>query len=812
MMTKKRFFMALTAAVVLSIATFSASAKDYLVPEFALWYHYDYGTNSNKKGTEPVPNLQFKDDVFKYNVTIPYETDSLVLKLGWMKVDMATETLAHVDELSDSVVPAIKVVDDVTVHTYGDEDFKAGSGSFYYHREYWVPYPKDVTEFKGHVEVSFPVDFVVPGYSGKTLRYDVTINRDDIDNVTTLKYLEVARFGRDTTYTRFELKGNDFPQLSSSDGPFTVAAKAEKDSFQVRLVTSSALVDSVWYNAPSVNGGVDTVTVAGPGGTRVTVDSLRIGDVVGITVLAENGVNSETYRVILNAPPGEAAPDGKPLKKVGYVSAVWLEDKVDGRDTTFSISPNFSGLIKEPTGGHYKAAVPDPSSPDLKVKVEYNKEMNSNRNDSILTIYKVVDQNDASKFSFQVKLTGKDGKGRNPGPDSTFTINLLSSENRLADLVLRSDSASGAPLVLKPAFHPDTTSYEVTTLLPHDAVVLHLFAAANSTSVDSIVYITSDDKRMIKNDTVNNTVSAVNAMAGRTAEWQVKVYAASGDLKTYKVKFRKAFNLNVKEITVTYDGKAQTFEGGKVPKAEDLAKKFEYNVLVDTSIPLSKYEEIKVTFTPAFAINDNFPVGIVATEFLEKEAGRWTQVLRLTPDVGERREYRVNLLTPSADADLKYLYVEPGFTHLLEPAFSPSHTEYELRLPAGTTDLSFVAVAHKDASGIEGDGEKSFEAPETTYTITVTAQNGTEKKYTIHAYEEGNGLKAISIFTSAVAKDGVLTLTTPQRETVYVHTADGRVVSVFDKPAGAISVPLSIAKGTVVLRGTSGWVTKTLVR
>lgn len=810
MMTKKRFFMALAAAVVLSIATFSASAKDYLVPEFALWYHYDYGTNSNKKGTEPVPNLQFKDDVFKYNVTIPYETDSLVLKLGWMEVDLTTENLTHANTLSDSVVPAIKVVDDVTGHTYGDEDFKAGSGSFYYHREYWVPYPKDVTEFKGHVEVSFPVDFVVPGYSGKTLKYDVTINRDDIDNVTTLKYLEVARFGEDTTYTRFELKGNDFPQLSSSDGPFTVAAKAEQDSFQVRLVTS-ALVDSVWYNAPSVDGWSGKGTVAGPEGTRITVDSLRIGDVVDITVLAENGVNSELYRVILNAPPGEAAPDGKPLKKVGYVSAVWLEDKVDGRDTTFSISPNFSGLIKDPTGDHYKAAVPDPSSPDLKVKVEYNKEMNSNRKDSILTIYKVVDQNDASKFSFQVKLTDKDGKGRNPGPDSMFTINLLSSENRLADLVLRSDSASGAPLVLKPAFHPDTTSYEVTTLLPHDAVVLHLFAAANSTSVDSIVYITSDDKRIIKNDTVNNPVSAVNAKAGRTAEWQVKVYAASGDLKTYKVKFRKAFDLNAKKLTVTFDSKVQEIVGfgRNSVEAADLAKKFEYDVLVDADIPLTKYEEIKVDF----GFNEeNSVLGLVRTPFLEKEAGRWTQVLRLTPDVGERREYRVNLLTPSADADLKYLYVEPGFTHLLEPAFSPSYTEYELRLPAGTTDLSFVAVAHKDASGIEGDGEKSFEAPETTYTITVTAQNGTEKKYTIHAYEEGNGLKAISIFTSAVAKDGVLTLTTPQRETVYVHTADGRVVSVFDKPAGAISVPLSIAKGTVVLRGTSGWVTKTLVR
>jgi hypothetical protein len=691
MMTKKRFFMALTAAIVLSIASFSSAAaeKTYLIPEFALWYHYDYEATPVKKGMEPVPNLQFKDNVFKYNVTIPYETDSLVLKLGWMEVNITTGNLTHANALSDSVVPAIKVVDDVTGHTYGDKDFKSGSDNSYFHREYWVPYPKDVTAFKGHVEVSFPVGFPVPGYSGTTLRYDVTIKRDDINNVTTLKYLEVARFGnnKDTTYTRFELTGNDFPQLSSSDGPFTVAAKTETDSFQVRLVTSSALVDSVWYRAASVNGGGDTATVAGPGGTRVTVDSLRIGDEVYITVLAENKVNSETYRVILNAAPGESAPDGKPLQKKGYVSAVWLEDKVDGRDTVFALSPNFIGLIKNPSANNpYTAAVPDPSSPYLKVKVEYNKAMDMIRSDSILKAYKVVDQNDDSKFSFEVKLTDKDGK--NPNPDSTFTINLKSSENRLADLVLRADSASGAPLVLKPAFHPNITSYEVTTLLPHDAAVLHLFAAAKSTSVDSIVYIT-DTKRMMPNDTVNNLVSAVKAEAGRSSEWQVKVYAASGDLETYKVKFRKAFNLNVKEITVTYDSKPLEIAGK--PGEADFMKKFEYDVLVDTSIPLSKYEEIKVDF--ALASDESVGKGLVKTEFLEKETGKWTQVLRLTPDVGDGREYRVNLLTPSADADLKYFYVEPGFSHLLEPAFSPSVTEYELRLPAGTTDLSFVAVA-----------------------------------------------------------------------------------------------------------------------
>lgn len=453
--------------------------------------------------------------------------------------------------------------------------------------------------------------------------------------------------------------------------------------------------------------------------------------------------------------------------------------------------------------------MPDPSSPYLKVKY-LNKDKEENGElvkDTILSAYKIVDQADASKFSFLVKMT-KDGKTDKSHQDSTFTIELKSSENRLADLVLRSDSASGAPLVLKPAFHPNITSYEVTTLLPHDAAVLHLFAAAKSTSVDSIVYIISDTKRMMPNDTVSNLVSAVKAEAGRSSEWQVKVYAASGDLETYKVKFRKAFNLNVKEITVTYDSKPLEIAGN--PGEADFMKKFEYDVLVDTSIPLSKYEEIKVDF--ALASDESVGKGLVKTEFLEKEAGKWTQVLRLTPDVGEGREYRVNLLTPSADADLKYFYVEPGFSHLLEPAFSPSVTEYELRLPAGTTDLSFVAVAHKDARGVEGDGEKSFKAPETTYTITVTAQNGTEKKYTIHAHEDGNRLKAISTFTSAVAKDGVLTLTTPKRETVYVHTADGRVVSVFDKPAGAVSVPLSIAKGTVVLRGTSGWVAKTLVR
>ena len=67
----------------------------------------------------------------------------------------------------------------------------------------------------------------------------------------------------------------------------------------------------------------------------------------------------------------------------------------------------------------------------------------------------------------------------------------------------------------------------------------------------------------------------------------------------------------------------------------------------------------------------------------------------------------------------------------LDPAFSPSVTEYALMVPEGTTTVNVTATANSEAAIVSGAGAVDVSSGSGTATIVVTAEDGATKTYTI---------------------------------------------------------------------------------
>lgn len=106
----------------------------------------------------------------------------------------------------------------------------------------------------------------------------------------------------------------------------------------------------------------------------------------------------------------------------------------------------------------------------------------------------------------------------------------------------------------------------------------------------------------------------------------------------------------------------------------------------------------------------------------------------------------------SSDNTLKSLQISPG---TLSPAFSPDRTTYNATVDADVTELVVSAAANDSAAKISISGRRMDPGSNTT-TITVTAEDGSVKKYIIYTtrLEDGNdGTVTIDGRKYSVVKD-----------------------------------------------------------
>lgn len=109
----------------------------------------------------------------------------------------------------------------------------------------------------------------------------------------------------------------------------------------------------------------------------------------------------------------------------------------------------------------------------------------------------------------------------------------------------------------------------------------------------------------------------------------------------------------------------------------------------------------------------------------------------------------------SSDNTLKSLQISPG---TLSPAFSPDTITYNATVDADVTELVVSAVANDSAAKVSISGRRMDPGSNTT-TITVTAEDGSVKKYVIYTTRLENGQEAT---TEAELKTEAVTETPSQ--------------------------------------------------
>lgn len=124
----------------------------------------------------------------------------------------------------------------------------------------------------------------------------------------------------------------------------------------------------------------------------------------------------------------------------------------------------------------------------------------------------------------------------------------------------------------------------------------------------------------------------------------------------------------------------------------------------------------------------------------------------------------------SSDNTLKSLQISPG---TLSPAFSPDRTTYNATVDADVTELVVSAVANDNAAKVSISGRRMDPGSNTT-TITVTAEDGSVKRYIIYTTKLGDGQEAT---TEAESK----TEAVAEPEITYVVLP---ITNSLEKPAG----------------------------
>lgn len=124
----------------------------------------------------------------------------------------------------------------------------------------------------------------------------------------------------------------------------------------------------------------------------------------------------------------------------------------------------------------------------------------------------------------------------------------------------------------------------------------------------------------------------------------------------------------------------------------------------------------------------------------------------------------------SSDNTLKSLQISPG---TLSPAFSPDRTTYNATVDADVTELVVSAVANDNAAKVSISGRRMDPGSNTT-TITVTAEDGSVKRYIIYTTKLVDGQEAT---TEAESK----TEAVAEPEITYVVLP---ITNSLEKPAG----------------------------
>ena len=294
---------------------------------------------------------------------------------------------------------------------------------------------------------------------------------------------------------------------------------------------------------------------------------------------------------------------------------------------------------------------------------------------------------------FTILVTGETGSG-NSTP-YTVTIRVLPKDiNTLDTLTVR--LANGTTLELSPSFTPERESY---TIADQPYSVTTVTISATKTDSDSTIVSGTGERSL---STGANTLEVV-------------VKAQNNEEKTYSIRVDRAKNNDATLSTLNVNGTALS------PSFDPAV--FVYHVVMESDVEV---------FTPSLVTaraNDingaNVALG-AAVDINENTETRYDIIV--TAENGHQETYTIYAKRKkSSDNKLKRVDLENA---TLSPSFSSNNDQYTLTIPSNATEFTITGIANDTRARVEGNN--TYPKTTETVTLTVIAEDGTEKPYTFN--------------------------------------------------------------------------------
>ena len=299
----------------------------------------------------------------------------------------------------------------------------------------------------------------------------------------------------------------------------------------------------------------------------------------------------------------------------------------------------------------------------------------------------------SSTISFNNIVMGDDNYNSVSLGNKSINVSFNSDDNTLSSLSV-SDCNNCS---LSPAFRSNITIYVVNT--KSDKINISAVAASKATV----------------------TGAGLKTLTKDSETFKIVVTSESGSTKTYRITVNKEKSTDVSLSNLTID-------------KGNLSPKFSSNVTNYTAVVDS--DKVIIKATPS-----NSKVTVTGTGEKTLEYGKNEFTITVTSEDGGSKSYLITINRPdnrNANAYLKSLTIDGK-----DIDFEKDVVDYEYKVGKDVDSLDIEAIPELDTSKVEITGNENFKIGKNIVTITVKAEDNSEKIYKIIVVKEDKVLEKL---------------------------------------------------------------------
>ncbi|MCL2869639.1 cadherin-like beta sandwich domain-containing protein [Candidatus Saccharibacteria bacterium] len=357
--------------------------------------------------------------------------------------------------------------------------------------------------------------------------------------------------------------------------------------------------------------------------------------------------------------------------------------------------------------------------------------------------------------TFVIKVTAEDGVTTK---DYTINIRRKSSNNKLSSITLSSTPVG----VFAPVFSPNTTTGYTYTIDPETMSITANAALADSAATITGTTMPGATLSGSPMPATGGSVTYTNVADGQVLT--ISTISENGDVNSYSITIVKGQSINADLATLTVS------EG-------ILSPAFAANTTAYTVDVAANVSSIDVTATAAHP-QASVTAG-TGTHSLNYGANTIT-VTVTAENTSVTKDYVITVnRAKKTDATITDLKTNVSGTMATVPGFPNVSNTYDLgTVPYSQTSLNIAVTANDaDITSITGDGSKTLAVGLNTFTVVVTAQDGTTTaNYTVTVTREAASTNAN---LSDLSTDGVTVPSfSPNTTTYTLATVENSVTSI----------------------------------